>query len=532
MDKINKLTKEVLLKITLGGWLYIIKIFPNLIKIDENKCQVTLNHLRGEKNPSLSFYKRKDKWHMNDFARSGYSGDVFNLYAIVNGIDDVKGNFPEIIQGIYRDTFNEEPPQTSYKNKTKKRFEESTLPEGKKFEINERSFSELNKYEEAFLEKYNISVNTMRKLDISFISDYTFTSRAKKVFKITSVEDDIIIAHRFRDSYKVYKPNADNYKHTFLGDFERGYFIGEKQFRRLKFSSFSEKEEVTIVLCAGMKDAMVLTELGFLAISLNSETTSNLPDNVIDDIHKMEDYLDNRVKIKIVYDLDDTGVEQSNNIEDRLNFINLFAERVGLPDKLSIKEGKDVADWISLNLPEQELRDLIGGENFNFALYDFDYNFDSSSVSPISLDTQNPYDDSGLSYADIVEEGLADSRLSYTDIVEEGLDDYPVKKTSRIKDLKEINVQIEEVDNVIEETEEMAEIESKNSILEIPQEVYNNFPELLKKAIKPFDDDSKTMMSLAFITVLGSVLMNIKAKLRKDTFYANLYTIIVAPPAS
>lgn len=108
MKQIKTLTKSALLEMTLGGWLYIIKIFPNLVKIHNDKCKPVINHLRGEKNASLSFHKWKGKWYMKDFAQSKYKGDVFDLYAIVNNIDDVKSNFPEIIKDIYRDTFNQE----------------------------------------------------------------------------------------------------------------------------------------------------------------------------------------------------------------------------------------------------------------------------------------------------------------------------------------------------------------------------------------------------------------------------------------
>lgn len=119
MKHLERLTKEALLEITLGGWLYIITIFTNLEKLSDTKCKPVINHLRGEKNASLSFTFRNNKWYMYDFGDPAYRGDVFNLYALVNGIEDVKGNFVEIMRGIYGDTFNEEPP--TY-NKEKKQY--------------------------------------------------------------------------------------------------------------------------------------------------------------------------------------------------------------------------------------------------------------------------------------------------------------------------------------------------------------------------------------------------------------------------
>lgn len=522
MKQIKTLTKSALLEMTLGGWLYIIKIFPNLIKINSDKCKPVINHLRGEKNASLNFHKWKDKWFMKDFAQPKYKGDVFDLYAIVNDIDDVKSNFVEILKGIYRDTFNQEPSEKIGFKNVNKLIEESTLPEDVKYEITERKFSELNKFEKEFLEKYDITIDTMKKLDIIFLSDYTFIAQTGKTYTINSVEQNIIIGHKFNDCVKIYKPNAREYKHQIIGTYNREYFVEKKQFDGLCQNPSLYNDDLSIVFCAGMKDAMVLTELGYLAISLNSET-SNLPDYLYSNIRSLQKQIDERIIIKILYDNDETGITQSSYMYGDLLESGINSKIIYMPDRIKEKNGKDVSDWISLGFPKQELIDLIDGKNIKKN----DNIIDPSPVSSISSDSYNSEEDYEVTYVDVVEEGAK----------------FPNKKPSRLKNLKnefnkrtlskeKINLDVKEETEEIEDEIDNVKFNNSNSLLEIPNEVYDNFPSLLKKALIPFDNKDKTMMALALITAFGSTLKNVKSKLRNNKFYANLYTIIVAPPAS
>ena len=60
--------KKAILEQTDGGFDIYKSIFPNLQRVSENKCKPVLNHFRGEKNPSLSISKYKDRWRHYDFA--------------------------------------------------------------------------------------------------------------------------------------------------------------------------------------------------------------------------------------------------------------------------------------------------------------------------------------------------------------------------------------------------------------------------------------------------------------------------------
>lgn len=60
----------------------------------------------------------------------------------------------------------------------------------------------------------------------------------------------------------------------------------------------------------------------------------------------------------------------------------------------------------------------------------------------------------------------------------------------------------------------------------------DNLPRLFQETLKPFEVHNHQMMLMAFITVLGSIFRNVVGSYRRDVLFPNLYTIIIAPPAS
>src|ERR1035437_7580836 len=67
----------------------------------------------------------------------------------------------------------------------------------------------------------------------------------------------------------------------------------------------------------------------------------------------------------------------------------------------------------------------------------------------------------------------------------------------------------------------------------IPDMVYEQLPEFLKKCISPFiDQREKDVMLTSSLAVLSACFTNCKGKYRNDWVGSNLYSFIVAPPAS
>ena len=63
-------------------------------------------------------------------------------------------------------------------------------------------------------------------------------------------------------------------------------------------------------------------------------------------------------------------------------------------------------------------------------------------------------------------------------------------------------------------------------------EAYENLPELLKNLVKDFDGREKDVVLLSSLGVLSNCLPNLNGFYNKKAHYPNLYTMIIAPPAS
>ena len=404
------------------------------------------------------------------------------------------------MKGIYEEVTGEEAPV--FQRTKSLKIEESSLPEFHVYEIEEIPFNELGKKEEDFLNHYGISIEAMKKQQTAFLSSYKFESKTGKVYKISAGEKDVIIGHIFDHGVKIYEPFNKEFKFRWIGIKPFGYYYGRSRlFNYIKdLENLGEEalnKRTQVVIGAGEKDTLILNSNGFLSICLNSETSRNISNLLIEKLNYIKEITGVGPEIIIIYDLDKTGIEQSEILKKNFERQHFVTRNVTLPNKLAAKGGKDVGDWISLGFPKEELIQLIKGNNES-----------QSSTSPISSRTlTNSPEEKVVNEEDSNEVDSGDSTEQDTEIIDEE----------------------EEGD----EDEDIEESETKKlSISNIPLELYNSFPKFLQKAIHPFDQEHKTMMTLAFITVLGSVFKNVVAKFRKDKVYPNLFTVIVAPPAS
>lgn len=465
MKHLNKLTKSALLELTMGGWLYFISLFTELkhAKINDHRCKNIINHIRGEKNASLSCFYKNDRWMLYDHADPDFKGDVFDIYGLINGITE----FPKILEGLYREITGEEPPN-SYREGVSN-MEEIKLPEDVEFEIERMDFNNLDKAEKEFLKKFQINEESMKEYNSHFLSAYSFTASNGKQYRITKKPKEVIIAHIFGDSVKIYKPYANEFKYQWLGKKPKDYVYGIENlkvlFKDYKYNRESvANQKFQLILSAGEKDTLVLRSLGLNAVCLNSETSSYFPESLYIYLLDFNDLLHEDFELLVVYDLDDAGKKYAERIKEKQAKYDYKLRVVELPEILAEKGGKDIADWISLGLPKDELISVITNSESPV-----------SAISPYALNTE------------------------------------------------------EHNDEVIAKT---AVKKMATSIREIPKDVFQNLPKLLRDALEPFELEYKTMMAFAFITSLGAITTNVKANFRRDKLYPNLYSIIIAPPAS
>ena len=105
-----------------------------------------------------------------------------------------------------------------------------------------------------------------------------------------------------------------------------------------------------VLLTGGEKDVLSLASHGFSAFCLNSET-SHLPQTLLQGLSDRFD------AVGVLYDMDDTGIRQSQKIiEDNPDIPNLF--RIELPLSGS-KSEKDVSDYFSSGGTATALQDII-----------------------------------------------------------------------------------------------------------------------------------------------------------------------------
>jgi len=502
--------KEAILEQTDGGFDIYKSIFPNLQRVSENKCKPVLNHFRGEKNPSLSISKYKDRWRHYDFADPELKGDAFTMYADSKNLD-VKKEFLKMCNLLIGEYGIDIPEINSIASQNK--IEETEIKNDKDFQVKKRRFKKLTKAEQEFLKRNRISVKTLKRNSIAFISSYKFRAQNGKCYKIKSTESSIVIGHFFKDSVKIYRPNEKTFKHQFLGGMPSGYFFGKESLERLEdhISSCSvfQDRKFKIVLASGIKDSLCLESMGIPTFCLNSETTTFIPPKIFESIKEMNKHLETPIEIQIVYDLDSTGQKMSQIISEKLSDYKIKNNIIKLPEKLSRLNGKDVADWVNYNLPNDELIDSIVGEDFDFEAHQSIEKL-IPSISPISPVSSN-------------ENAVIGNRK-----IRRMAAKYPLKKkNSRLSKLKTKKKESKTLSDLAE-----SKTISKEEIEETGDEIFCNLPKFFKKSLSPFKERDRFMMLLSFLVSTGSILQNVEGRFRNSKINTNLYVVIIAPPAS
>jgi len=315
----KQLTTENILSLIDGQTLFNKYLQPfhkhNYLKSGVNISNPFLNQI--QKTPSFNYYQSSNgNCVYNDFATDD-NGDIFSLVMKLNNCD-----FKQSLELINTD------------------FSLGLIPLSKTYAITHKSFSEsdLN-----YWEQYQINHKTLVKYNVSAINNYTNHTKEGKEYTITSKPNDPIFTYEINKDkcYKLYRPLSPEkrYKFLWLGSKPNDFIFGYEQL---------PENGNSVYIVGGEKDVLTMSAQGFDAISMNSETT--LPS--LDLINELKDRFK---KVIILYDIDDTGINQSIKICDRYNL-----SRAILPKKLKDLEGKDVSDYIKLGLKFKD----ITKENF------------------------------------------------------------------------------------------------------------------------------------------------------------------------
>ena len=319
--------------------------------------QAYLPDVAGRKNFRSPFYDDKKAsctiyqdhsgvWRYKDFGNGGSGGDAFWFVGELFGYN-LSSQFPKILAQIVQDlnlpldittqdSLAKAPirPQVSAPSSDQLVSQPSMTD---KYSIQSQPFTETDL---EFWGKYGINQDTLERYGVSSLASFSSYSRKGKPYQLHYKSTEPMYCYQLGDSVKIYRPHS---KVRFLnaGVRSRDHIFG--------YAQLPSKGEC-VLLTGGEKDVLSLASHGFSAFCLNSET-AYLSQTLLQGLSDRFD------AVGVLYDMDDTGIRQSQKIiEDNPDIPNLF--RVDLPLSGS-KSEKDVSDFFSQGGTATALQDII-----------------------------------------------------------------------------------------------------------------------------------------------------------------------------
>ncbi len=300
-----------------------------------------------DKKASCTIYQdHSGVWRYKDFGNGGSGGDAFWFVGQLFSYN-LSSQFPKILAQIVQD-LNLPLDITTQESLAKAPIRpqvsapSSDLPVSQpsmtgKYSVQSQPFTEIDL---EFWGKYGINQDTLERYGVSSLASFSSYNRKGKPYQLHYKSTEPMYCYQLGDSVKIYRPNS---KVRFLnaGVRSRDYLFG--------YAQLPSKGEC-VLLTGGEKDVLSLASHGFSAFCLNSET-SHLPKTLLQGLSDRFDV------VGVLYDMDDTGVRQSQQIlEDNPDVSNLF--RIDLPLSGS-KSEKDVSDFFFQGGTATALQDII-----------------------------------------------------------------------------------------------------------------------------------------------------------------------------
>lgn len=179
---------------------------------------------------------------------------------------------------------------------------------------------EFTNVDKAFWQQFGITLDTLKRYNVSSIKYYLCDGIVKGIYK----DESPMYAYKVYDKFKIYRPLADKYT-KWRNNLTEYDIQGLEQ--------LPEKGEL-LIITKSLKDVMCLREMGYDAISPSSESTF-IPDNILDILKK-------RFKrILVCFDRDPAGVKNMRKI----------SKKTGLNGFLVHKkfQSKDISDAVKNN---------------------------------------------------------------------------------------------------------------------------------------------------------------------------------------
>lgn len=305
-----------------------------------------LSPFYDDKKASCTIYQtRRGVWRYKDFGNGGSGGDAFWFVGKLFGYN-LSTQFPKILAQIVQDLnlpLDITTQESLAKAPVRPQVSVSSISPVKqtswtdKYSIHPQPFTQSDI---EFWGKYGINQDTLERYGVSSLASFSSYNRMGKPYQLHYRSTEPMYCYQLGDSVKIYRPHS---KVRFLN---AGVRSGDDLFGYAQLPSRGE----CVLLTGGEKDVLSLASHGFPAFCLNSET-AHLPQTLLQGLSDRFDM------VGVLYDMDDTGVRQSQQIlEDNPDVSNLF--RIDLPLSGS-KSEKDVSDFFFQGGTATALQDII-----------------------------------------------------------------------------------------------------------------------------------------------------------------------------
>lgn len=262
---------------------------------------------RKDKNPSFGcYYSRTSKQLMFKDHGTGDCGNVIKFVSLITGLTKYKDILIDIVNKL------------KITNDTQLVSSKHYIPSTETvIGVVRQEFTPIDA---DYWGQFNISIDTLKKFNVSSIKYYLCNGIVKGIYKDTNP----MYAYKVYNNFKIYRPLADKYT-KWRNNLTETDIQGFKQL---------PKTGDILIITKSMKDVMCLYEMGIPAISPSSESTF-IPDKALNQLRK-------RFKrIIILFDRDVSGVK----------YLRKMSLKTGLEGMLVHRKfkAKDISDAIKIN---------------------------------------------------------------------------------------------------------------------------------------------------------------------------------------
>lgn len=262
---------------------------------------------RKDKNPSFGcYYSRTSKQLMFKDHGTGDCGNVIKFVSLITGLTKYNDILIDIINKL------------KITNDTQLVSSKHYIPSTETvIGVVRQEFTSIDT---DYWGQFNISIDTLKKFNVSSIKYYLCNGIVKGIYKDTNP----MYAYKVYNNFKIYRPLADKYT-KWRNNLTETDIQGFKQL---------PKTGDILIITKSMKDVMCLYEMGIPAISPSSESTF-IPDKALNQLRK-------RFKrIIILFDRDVSGVK----------YLRKMSLKTGLEGMLVHRKfkAKDISDAIKIN---------------------------------------------------------------------------------------------------------------------------------------------------------------------------------------